>query len=149
MEIRRRMLRNDDRFDMPAVESSVWEFGSGEAITTFGERQIILDGAITIGHNRSQKWGEQLEIEIYSNTFREHPRYRSKSYGVWHRAEIFMPVDHVAPMLDVLNQIRKPVSLLDDEAFLRYLGNRMLKGDRLELLAKLNKLLHEHGYGIW
>jgi hypothetical protein len=79
------------------------ELGAVEAATGFGENKVILNGNFSLNLVNTAKYGEQLQIQVYSKDFVTKNRFHTS----WNRTEIFFKADMVQQLIDSLLILQK------------------------------------------
>ena len=77
--------------------------GAVEAATGFGENKVVLNGNFSLNLVKTAKYGDQIQIQVWSNDFVERKRFHRN----WNRTEIFFSEAQIAPLIDALVILQK------------------------------------------
>jgi hypothetical protein len=136
----------------PPVTFHNIEFGQAEAALSYDKSRIVINGRLSLNIADTAKFGKQFQVQVYSDQYKIEER--SVKEVKWHRSEVFFSFQDLEKAVEVLckvGDLKKPQDpqALSDDKIIEYIGSRLVQDDKMKLLAALNKLLHQHGFGIW
>lgn len=110
---------------------------------TFADKKIVIRGKLSLDVIESVKYGKQVQIQVFSDTFKEESRFRSVGENRWNRSEIFFSFGDFMELLRLFG--------LEESVILNYIEQQLGKSaeERIAFLIKMNKLLSKQNFRIW
>ena len=87
----------------PAVRFLNIEIGRAKACMGIGDERYIITGKMTLNYTNSEKWGQEVHIQVFSKDHKVEKRSGSHN---WTRVEIFFPFKDLDILITALSNLR-------------------------------------------
>lgn len=87
----------------PDVVFNNIDFGLAKGMLSFDKLRVSIRGKLSINKVKSDKFGEEIQLQIYSASVIKEVRNDSS----WNRLELFFPIEQIDDLIKSLEKIKQ------------------------------------------